>query len=115
MSEPAPIQIKLRRQSRVLEVAFADGVVFELPFEYLRVFSPSAELRGHGPRDREPLLIAGKHDVVVTKVEPVGQYAVKLVFDDGHDSGLYTWAFLRELGRDRARNWQRYQERLRVS
>jgi DUF971 family protein len=113
MSEPAPIQIKLRRQSRLLEVAFTGGEVFELPFEYLRVFSPSAELRGHGPREREPLLIAGKQDVLITKVEPVGQYAVKLVFDDGHDSGLYTWGFLRELGRDRARNWARYQERLR--
>jgi DUF971 family protein len=115
MSEPAPIQIKLRRQSRLLEVAFADGNVFELPFEYLRVFSPSAEVRGHGGRDREPLLVPGKQDVVVTRVEPVGQYAVRLIFDDGHDSGLYTWAFLHELGRDRERNEKRYRERLRDS
>ncbi|MEO7774071.1 MAG: DUF971 domain-containing protein [Steroidobacteraceae bacterium] len=113
MNATAPTQIKLRRQSRLLEVAFADGNVFELPFEYLRVFSPSAEVRGHAPRDHEPLLVKGKQDVQITRVEPVGQYAVKLVFDDGHDSGLYTWGFLHELGRDRDRNMQRYQERLR--
>lgn len=113
MSEPAPIQIKLRKLSALLEVTFADGNVFELPFEYLRVFSPSAELRGHAPRSQEPLLLRDKHHVVVTRVEPVGQYAVRLVFDDGHDSGLYTWAFLHELGRDRERNMKRYRERLR--
>jgi DUF971 family protein len=115
MSAAAPLEIKLRRQSRLLQVAFADGNVFELPFEYLRVFSPSAELRGHAPRDQEPQLLAGKQDVLILRVEAVGQYAVKLVFDDGHDSGLYTWAFLHELGRDRERNLRRYRERLEGS
>lgn len=113
MSISAPLHIKLRRQSRLLEVAFEGDEVFELPFEYLRVFSPSAELRGHGSRDQEPRLLAGKQDVQVVRIEPVGQYAVKLVFDDGHDSGLYTWAYLHDLGRNRARNLERYRERLR--
>jgi DUF971 family protein len=114
MSTPAPVEIKLRRHSRLLEVTFEDGNVFELPFEYLRVFSPSAELRGHGAPDREPLLLANKQDVLITRIEPVGQYAVKLVFDDGHDSGLYTWAFLQALGRDKERNLLRYRERLKT-
>jgi DUF971 family protein len=90
-----PTDIKLRTKSRVLEVAFDDGSRFELPFEYLRVYSPSAEVRGHG-----------------RTVEPVGNYAVKLVFDDGHDTGLYTWDYLHELGTTHAEKWQQYLERL---
>jgi DUF971 family protein len=107
---PHPTAIKLRRKSRVLEVSFDDGAVFELPFEYLRVYSPSAEVKGHGP-GQETLQI-GKHEVQVKAVEPVGNYAVRLVFDDGHDTGLYTWAYLHELGSERAAKWQNYLDRL---
>ena len=107
---PTPTQITLRKQSRVLEITFDDGRKFELSFEYLRVYSPSAEVRGHGP-GQETLQI-GKHDVVIRTVEPVGNYAVRLVFDDGHDSGLYTWGWLYELGETHAEKWQRYLERL---
>ncbi len=105
-----PTSLKLRTVSRLLEVTFADGSRFELPFEYLRVYSPSAEVRGHGP-GQETLQI-GKQDVAVTKIEPVGNYAVRLIFDDGHDSGLYTWSHLHELGRERDAKWRRYLERL---
>jgi DUF971 family protein len=107
---PRPTQIKLRTKSRLLEVAFDDGAAFELPFEYLRVYSPSAEVRGHGP-GQETLQI-GKHDVSIVKVEPVGAYAVRLIFDDGHDTGLYTWAYLYELGREREQKWRQYLARL---
>jgi DUF971 family protein len=102
--------IKLRRQSRVLEVAFDDGQTFELPFEYLRVYSPSAEVRGHGPG--QETLQLGKHEVQVVRVEPIGNYAVRLDFDDGHNTGLYTWAYLHELGSTRAAKWQQYLDRL---
>ena len=102
--------IKLRRQSRVLEVAFDDGQRYELPFEYLRVYSPSAEVRGHGPG--QETLQLGKHAVQVGKVEPIGNYAVRLVFDDGHDTGLYTWGYLYELGETRTAKWQHYLDRL---
>jgi DUF971 family protein len=105
-----PTAIKLRTLSRLLEVTFDDGQRFELSFEYLRVYSPSAEVRGHGA-GQETLQI-GKQNVVVAKVEPIGHYAVRLIFDDGHDSGLYTWAYLHELGREHAQKWQRYLERL---
>ena len=108
---PHPTNIKSRTRSRVLEVSFDDGSVFELPFEYLRVYSPSAEVRGHGPGQEQ--LQLGKHEVGISKVEPVGNYAVRLVFDDGHDTGLYTWAYLYELGRDRPQKWQNYLDRLR--
>ena len=106
MSEPLATEIRLRRTSRLLEVSFSDGSRFELPFEYLRVHSPSAEVKGHGPG--QEVLVLGKENVRITAVEPVGQYAVKLVFDDGHDTGLYTWKYLHELGRERAQKWARY-------
>jgi DUF971 family protein len=109
MQDPVATEIRLRRASRVLEVTFADGSRFELPFEYLRVYSPSAEVKGHGPG--QEVLVLGKEQIGITAVEPVGQYAVKLVFDDGHDTGLYTWKYLHELGRERAAKWARYQER----
>jgi len=109
MSDPVPTEIKLRNRSRVLEVSFDDGSSFELPFEYLRVSSPSAEVKGHGPG--QEVLVLGKENVGVRAVEPVGQYAVRLVFDDGHDTGLYTWKYLHELGRDREARWARYLER----
>jgi DUF971 family protein len=110
MSDPVPTEIKLRRVSRVLEVTFEDGACFELPFEYLRVHSPSAEVKGHGGPGQE-VLVLGKENVGIRAVEPVGQYAVKLVFDDGHDTGLYTWKYLHELGRDRDAIWARYVKR----
>jgi DUF971 family protein len=108
---PHPTNIKSRTKSRVLEVSFDDGSVFELPFEYLRVYSPSAEVRGHGPGQEQ--LQLGKHEVGISRVEPIGNYAVRLVFDDGHDTGLYTWAYLYELGRDRTQKWQNYLDRLK--
>lgn len=105
-----PLSIKLRTRSRLLEVVFDDGARFELPFEYLRVFSPSAEVRGHGPG--QETLQLGKHEVGITTVEPVGHYAVRLVFDDGHDTGLYSWSYLRELGEQHPQKWQGYLARL---
>ena len=103
-------EIKLRTRSRVLEVTFDDGARFLLPFEYLRVHSPSAEVKGHGPG--QEVLVLGKQHVAINAVEPVGQYAVKLVFDDGHDSGLYTWKYLRELGDGYTLKWAAYQARV---
>jgi DUF971 family protein len=105
----APTAITLKRKSRVIEVAWADGTRYALPFEYLRVFSPSAEVRGHG--GGEGKLELAKENVQVTQVEPVGVYAVRLRFDDGHDTGLYSWDFLRELGAEYERKWARYLER----
>jgi DUF971 family protein len=105
----APTEIRLKRAERVLVVSFADGARYELSCEHLRVFSPSAEVRGHGLA--EPLLVTGKQDVGIVAIEPVGNYAVKLVFSDGHDSGLYSWRFLRELGERQAADWARYLER----
>jgi len=107
---PHPTAIKLRTRSRVLEVTFDDGSRYELPFEYLRVYSPSAEVRGHGPG--QETLQLGKDQVGIARVEPVGHYAIRLVFDDGHDTGLYTWAYLRELGAERETKWQQYLDRL---
>ena len=110
MDDPTPTEVRLRTRSRVLEVAYGPDERYELPFEYLRVYSPSAEVRGHGPG--QETLQLGKHEVGVRAVEPVGRYAVRIVFDDGHDTGLYTWGYLRELGRTREEKWQRYLERL---
>jgi DUF971 family protein len=108
-----PVEIKLRKTSRLIAVQFDDGSSFELPFEYLRVFSPSAEVQGHGPG--QGVLQTGKEGVQVSKIEPMGHYAVRLVFDDGHDSGLYTWKYLYELGEQKAENWQAYLDRLRAA
>ena len=105
-----PTEIVLHQQSRILEVAFADGRRFRLPCEFLRVFSPSAEVRGHGPG--QDVLQTGKKEVAITAVEPVGNYAVKLVFSDGHDSGLYSWEYLYALGSDQEGLWQQYLDRL---
>jgi DUF971 family protein len=110
MQSAAPTLIKLHRKARVLELAWADGRTAQLPCEYLRVFSPSAELRGHGLP--EPMLIGGKREVNIARIEPVGAYAVRLVFDDGHDSGLYSWDVFDELVREHDANWQRYLQRL---
>jgi len=105
----APIGITVKRKSRVIEVAWEDGTRHALPFEYLRVYSPSAEVRGHG--GGEGKLELAKENVQVTQVEPVGIYAVRLHFDDGHNTGLYSWDFLRELGAEYERKWARYLER----
>ena len=110
MSVAAPVEIRLRRRSRVLEVAWADGTRYSLSFEYLRVHSPSAEVQGHGPG--QDVLQIAKENVVLKGVEPVGNYAVRLSFDDGHDTGLYTWKYLAELGANYEQNWARYLERL---
>jgi len=110
MNSPMATELRLRTTSRLLQVSFEDGARFELPFEYLRVHSPSAEVKGHGPG--QEVLVTGKSGVGIRAIEPVGQYAVKLVFDDGHDTGLYTWKYLYELGRDREANWERYQTRV---
>ena len=108
-----PTEIRLKKELRVLVIRFDDGSQFEYTFEYLRVHSPSAEVRGHGPG--QETLQVGKADVRITAVEPVGHYAVKLVFDDGHDSGLYDWQYLYHLGEDMERNWQSYLDRLEAA
>ncbi|MCS4505383.1 hypothetical protein KBTX_03076 [wastewater metagenome] len=105
-----PTDIRLHRRSAVLEIAFDDGSRFELPAEYLRVYSPSAEVRGHGPG--QAVLVTGKEEVGLTDVQPVGNYALRLVFDDGHDSGLYSFDLLYELGTDQSRYWQDYLDAL---
>ena len=106
-------EIKLQKKSRQLVVAFADGSRFELPFEYLRVYSPSAEVKGHGPG--QEVLQTGKEAVSVAQIEPIGHYAVRLIFDDGHDTGLYTWDYLYELGSEHERRWQNYLDRLKAA
>ena len=106
---PQPTDIKIRTQSRLLEIRFDDGAHFELPFEYLRVFSPSAEVKGHGLG--EGVLQLGKQLVGISSVEPIGNYALRLLFDDGHNTGLYSWTLLYDLGTNRERNWNRYLER----
>ena len=105
-----PTEITLRTQSKVLEVCFADGNFFSFPFEFLRVYSPSAEVRGHGPG--QEVLQVGKRDVQVQSVNPVGHYAVQLVFSDGHDSGIYSWDYLYEIGQTQERLWADYLARL---
>ena len=108
-----PVEIKLRRGSARLDLRYADGTAYSLPWEYLRISSPSAEVRGHGPG--QEVLQTGKQGVRLVRIEPVGHYALRLVFDDGHDSGLYTWRYLRELGEEQAQRWQDYVERLRAA
>lgn len=110
-TERIPTDIRLRRRARILEIAFDDGSHFELSAEYLRVYSPSAEVRGHGPGDQ--ILLLGKENVAITGIEPVGQYAIKLHFDDGHNTGLYSWDLLYDLGTHKEQYWQAYLEALR--
>ena len=109
-AKPRPTKIVLHQQSRNLEVAFDDGRMFNLSCECLRVFSPSAEVRGHGPG--QEVLQIGKENVNISAVESVGAYAVKLIFDDGHDSGIYSWETLYELGSQQEAYWQAYLEEL---
>jgi DUF971 family protein len=107
---PIPTEIKLHQQSRVLEVAFNNNTHFHLPYELLRVYSPSAEVRGHGPG--QEVLQTGKKDIEIRGVDPVGSYAVQFQFSDGHDSGIYSWDYLYELGVNQDMLWARYLERL---
>ena len=105
-STPRPTELVLHQASHALEVAFDDGSRFSLPCEYLRVESPSAEVQGHGPGQK--VLVPGKRDVNIRGIVPVGNYAVQLQFDDGHDSGIYSWSYLHELGREREQRWASY-------
>jgi DUF971 family protein len=110
-AHPQPTALTVHQASRVLEIAFDDGRTFRIPFELLRVYSPSAEVQGHGPG--QEILQTGKRDVVIESIEPVGHYAVQPRFSDGHDSGIYTWEYLYRLGAEQADYWARYEQRLK--
>ncbi|QKV54206.1 gamma-butyrobetaine hydroxylase-like domain-containing protein [Comamonas antarctica] len=110
---PTPKSLTVHGASRVLEVGYSDGAQFRLPFELLRVYSPSAEVQGHGPG--QEVLQYGKRHVEIVAVEPVGNYAIKPVFSDGHESGLFTWAYLYELGSQQDELWAQYLQRLEAA
>lgn len=112
-NQPVPVRIVVHQQSRKLEVEFDDAKVYELPFELMRVYSPSAEVRGHGPG--QETLQVGKRDVFIHKLEPVGMYAVKPIFSDGHDTGLFTWEYLYWLGSNHEGLWNDYMTRLKAA
>jgi DUF971 family protein len=112
-SERLPTQITLHQKSRVLEVAFADGRTFRLPYELLRVYSPSAEVKGHGPG--QEVLQTGKRDVEIRSLDPVGSYAVQPVFSDGHSTGIYSWEYLYELGESQEKLWAQYLAKLQAA
>ena len=107
---PSPTEIKLHKKSRLLEIAFSDGKTFSFPFEFLRVHSPSAEVRGHGPG--QEVLQTGKKDVDIENIEPVGRYALQITFSDGHDTGIYSWDLLHDYGINQEKLWQDYLKRL---
>src|SRR6266446_7221846 len=107
---PAPTEIKLHQASRVMELSFADGANFRLPYEFLRVYSPSAEVRGHGPG--QETLQVGKREVTIAELEPVGHYAVRPKFSDGHDTGIYSWDYLYDLGERHDELWGKYLARM---
>ena len=107
---PKPVEINLHQKSRVLEISYSDGERFELSYEFLRVFSPSAEVQGHGPG--QGVLQVGKQDVKITHIEPVGHYAIQPSFDDGHDTGIYSWETLYDMGKNKDRYWKEYLEKL---
>lgn len=107
---PKPVEINLHQKSRVLEISYSDGERFELSYELLRVLSPSAEVQGHGPG--QGVLQVGKQDVMITHIEPVGRYAIQPTFDDGHDTGIYSWETLYDMGKNRDRYWKEYLEKL---
>jgi DUF971 family protein len=107
---PRPTEINLHQVSRMLDITFDDGRSFSMPVEYLRVFSPSAEVRGHGPG--QEVLQTGKSQVNISAIEPIGMYAVKLVFSDGHDTGIYSWEYLYDLGAKHDSNWKSYLARM---
>jgi DUF971 family protein len=104
--EPWPVELRVNKAKDLLIVTFDNGESFQLAAEYLRVESPSAEVQGHSPQQRS--FVPGKRDVKIRAMEPVGHYAVRILFDDGHDTGLYTWSYLRELGDERERKWDAY-------
>src|SRR5512140_1248695 len=108
---PMPTEIKLHQRSRVMELSFSDGRNFSLTYELLRVYSPSAEVRGHGPG--QEVLQVGKKDIDITHVEPIGSYALQLVFSDGHDSGLFSWDYFYSLGMHQDEMWQHYLQRIK--
>jgi DUF971 family protein len=108
---PIPTEIKLHQKSRLLEISFNDGKIFQLPCEFLRVYSPSAEVRGHGPG--QEILQTGKQEVSITHIEPIGQYAIQLNFSDGHNTGLYSWDLLYNYGLNQETMWQHYLQRLK--
>ncbi len=110
MTEPAVSELRVRRATAELEVDFTDGGTVRLPAEYLRIESPSAEVQGHGPNDRK--LVSGKRAVGIAAVEPVGHYAVRIRFTDGHDSGIFSWALLRQLAQEQPERWQAYLDAL---
>ena len=110
---PTPTALTVHSQSRILEIAFSDGAQFKIPFELMRIYSPSAEVQGHGPG--QEILQTGKREVGVVALEPIGNYAVKPVFSDGHESGLFTWDYLYQLGADESRLWDDYQRRLQAA
>jgi DUF971 family protein len=110
MPERVPVEIKLHQKSRVMEIAFADGRGFRLSYEFLRVYSPSAEVRGHGPG--QEVLQSGKREVEIRTLEPVGSYAVQPVFSDGHSTGIYSWEYLYDLGERQERLWGEYLAKL---
>ncbi|WP_034295603.1 gamma-butyrobetaine hydroxylase-like domain-containing protein [Herbaspirillum sp. RV1423] len=112
-SGPTPVSFKVRTQSRVMEVAFDDGAQFSIPFELLRVYSPSAEVRGHGPG--QETLQTGKRDIGIVGVEPVGNYGIKPIFSDDHSSGIFTWEYLYQLGRDQDAMWETYLQKLEAA
>ncbi len=107
---PTPTTLTVHQASRVLEVAFSDGAHFRIPIELMRVYSPSAEVQGHGPG--QEVLQTGKRDVGISEIQPVGHYAVQPRFTDGHDTGIFSWDYLYHLGSDQADLWQRYEQRL---
>ena len=109
-SRPWPTELRLRKDRKALTIAFDSGETFELPAEYLRVTSPSAEVQGHSPDERKT--VPGKKDVGILEVHPVGNYAVRLVFDDMHSTGIFSWDYFIELGRERERRWQDYLDEL---
>ena len=111
--KPTPTEITLHQKSRVLEISFSDGSRFELPYEFLRVYSPSAEVRGHGPG--QEVLQVGKKDVDILNLEPVGSYAVQPHFSDGHGTGIYSWDYLYDLGSNRQSLWRTYLARLEAA
>jgi DUF971 family protein len=111
--KPTPTEITLHQKSRVLEISFSDGHRFELPYELLRVYSPSAEVRGHGPG--QEVLQFGKKEVDILNLEPVGSYAVQPHFSDGHATGIYSWDYLYELGTNRQTLWEAYLARLKAA
>lgn len=110
---PTPTALTVHGQSRMLEIVFSDGAVFNIPFELMRVYSPSAEVKGHGPG--QETLQTGKRDVTLAALEPVGNYAVKPVFSDGHDTGLFSWDYLYHLGAEQSRLWIDYFQRLQAA